>query len=97
MDVKAKLEEYLAEEDLLYINIFTEYGGDFHLVKPLDIGTLNLELQDDYFSICGIVNTNNRMDTSIPYSKVIYVNAMFGTEENIIVDAEGNTITNGDV
>lgn len=92
MDVKTKLQEYLNEEDVLYINIYLNNGSGLYLFKPLELGTPNLVLEEDHLTINGVVNDNNRMDTYVPYDVVTYVNAGFGTEEEAIVDSEGNPI-----
>ena len=92
MDIKTKLQEYLDEEDVLYINIYLNNGDGLYLFKPLELGTPNLDLEEDHLTITGVVNDNNRMNTYVPYDVVTYVNAGFGTEEETVVDAEGTPV-----
>ena len=82
MDVKAKIEEFLEIEDLIYIDVFMDNGISFNLFKPNQGATLNIETTDEYLKIYGNVDENSRIESAVPYEKISHVNGTFGEQES---------------
>ena len=80
MDIKAKIEEYLEEDDLLYIDIFLVNGVSFNLFKPKEGTTLNIETDVGYLKIYGNVDDYSRMDACVPYEHITHIAATFGEQ-----------------
>lgn len=80
MDIKAKIEEYLENDDLLYIDIFMVNGLSFNLYRPKEATTLSIETEGDYLRIYGNVDDASRIDTSVPYEYITHINAAFGEQ-----------------
>lgn len=80
MDIELKIQEYLEQDDLLYIDIFMVNGVSFNLYKPKEATTLNIETQDDYLRIYGNVDDVSRIDTFVPYEHITHINAAFGEQ-----------------
>lgn len=91
MIIKAKIEEYLETEDLLYIDIFMVNGVSFNLFQPNEINTLNVEAKEDYVRIYGNVNEYNRIDTCVPYEHITHINAAFGEPQEMPVIEQGES------
>lgn len=89
MDVKAKIEEFLEIEDLIYIDVFMDNGISFNLFKPNQEATLNVETTDEYLKIYGSVDENSRIESAVPYEKISHVNGTFGKQESIEYTEEG--------
>ncbi len=87
MDIKAKIEEYLEEDDLLYIDIFMVNGVSFNLFKPKEGTTLNIETDVEYLRVYGNVNDYSRIDTCVPYEHITHIAATFG-EQSTVTEAE---------
>ena len=83
MNIKAKIEEYLEQDDLLYIDIFMSNGVSFNLYKPKEATTLNIETADDYLRIYGKVDDVSRIDTFVPYEHITHINAAFGEQPQV--------------
>lgn len=88
MDIKSKIEEYLEEDDLLYIDIFLVNGVSFNLFKPKEGTTLNIETDVEYLKIYGNVNDYSRIDTCVPYEHITHIAASFG-EQPAVTETDG--------
>lgn len=86
MNMKVKIEEYLAAEDLLYIDIFMQNGVSFNLFKPNQGATLNVETTEEYLRIYGDVDEYSRIDTAVPYENISHINGAFGEDMSVEYD-----------
>lgn len=89
MNMKAKFEEYLEVEDILYLDIFMKNGTSFSLLKPNHGATLSAEPNDDYLKIYGDIDESNRIDTIVPYENISHITMTAGQGDLRLDEGEG--------